>query len=283
MTVVNDLPATVTNAVVDRPRRAARFDTGAIVWTTGTLVGLMILWIVATDVLQLVPERVLPSPSAVAGKFVQVLVEPFAGATLGGHVLASLGRWLSGVLIAIVVGVPLGFILAWIPVVRAIVAPVFELLRYIPPFAWIPIAVLWMGANTSAQALVVFIAAFPAIVINSRLGVTQVDPLLVKAARTTGAGSARILASVVGPVAAASAFTGVRIGFGNGWMALVGAELIVGKQGLGNLILQGQVNLSTPIIIVGMICIAVVATVFDIILQRIQRLLFSWAPKNKGN
>jgi ABC-type nitrate/sulfonate/bicarbonate transport system permease component len=66
-------------------------------------------------------------------------------------------------------------------------------------------------------------------------------------------------------------------------MALVGAELVVGKQGLGNLILQGQANLSTPTIVVGMISIALVATLFDLVLQRLQRALFPWAPQNKGN
>jgi ABC-type nitrate/sulfonate/bicarbonate transport system permease component len=140
-----------------------------------------------------------------------------------------------------------------------------------------------MGANTSAQALVVFIAAFPAIVINSRLGVSQADPLMLKAARSLGASSMRTLISVVTPVAASASFTAIRIGFGNGWMALVGAELVVGKQGLGNLILQGQANLSTPTIVVGMISIALVATLFDLVLQRLQRVLFPWAPQNKGN
>lgn len=265
-----------------RPRRGAASPQAAI-WIASTLVALVLVWFLATAVFQLVPERILPSPLAVAERFATLLADPFAGATLIGHAAASLSRWLLGVLFAVLIGVPLGFLLAWIPVVRSIVAPVFELLRYIPPFAWIPIAVLWMGANTSAQALVVFIAAFPAIVINSRLGVSQADPLMLKAARSLGASSMRTLVSVVTPVAASASFTGIRIGFGNGWMALVGAELVVGKQGLGNLILQGQANLSTPTIVVGMISIALVATLFDLVLQRLQRVLFPWAPQNKGN
>jgi ABC-type nitrate/sulfonate/bicarbonate transport system permease component len=280
MTALETTPPSVSPI---RRRGPRRINPEAITWITSTLIMLVAIWFLATVVLQLVPERILPSPVSVATRFGELLVDPFAGTTLLGHTAASLGRWLLGVVFAVVIGVPLGFLLAWIPIVRSIVAPVFELLRYIPPFAWIPIAVLWMGANTSAQALVVFIAAFPAIVINSRLGVTQADPLMLKASRSLGAGSMRTLVSVVTPVAAAASFTGIRIGFGNGWMALVGAELVVGKQGLGNLILQGQANLSTPTIVVGMISIALVATLFDIILQRSQKLLFPWAPENKGN
>lgn len=273
---------TETRVQLLRARRVPR-DRSAIYWTTGTFAALLIVWLLSTSVLGLVPERILPSPVSVAEKFTNLLYTPFAGTTLIGHTAASLSRWLLGVFAAVAIGVPLGFTLAWIPAVRAVIAPIFELLRYIPPFAWIPIAVLWMGANTSAQALVVFIAAFPAIVINSRLGVTQADPLLLKASQTLGASSTRTLISVVAPIAAAVAFTGVRIGFGNGWMALVGAELVVGKQGLGNLILQGQANLSTATILVGMISIAIVATLFDVVLVRIQRRLFRWAPTSKGN
>lgn len=264
-------------------RDARRRNLAPFIWGGATLVGLVVIWYLATGALPLIPERVLPSPLAVAERFVTLIIDPFAGTTLLGHALASLTRWISGVAIAVVIGVPLGFLLAWIPMVRAVVAPAFELLRYIPPFAWIPIAVLWLGANTSAQALVVFVAAFPAIVINSRLGVTQADPLLIKASTVLGASPMRTLVSIVAPVAAPVAFTGIRIGFGNGWMALVGAELVVGKNGLGNMILQGQANLSTPTIVVGMIGIAIIATLFDGILQRLQRVLFRWAPRTSGD
>ena len=150
--------------------------------------------------------------------------------------------------------------------------PVFELLRYIPPFAWVPIAVLWFGASTTTQALVVFIAAFPACVINTQLGVSQVDPILRRAARTLGAGSLRRrCARVVLPVAAPTTFTGLRIAFSNGWMALVGAELVVGKQGLGFLISQGQINDSVATILVGIITIGVLGALIDVALQRLQR------------
>src|SRR6185369_7070039 len=127
--------------------------------------------------------------------------------------------------------------------------------RYIPPFAWVPIAVLWFGASTMTQALVVFIAAFPACVINAQLGIEQVDPILLRAGRMLGAGSLRSLVRIALPVAAPAIFTGMRIAFSNGWMALVGAELVVGKQGLGFLISQGQINDSASTILVGMITI----------------------------
>jgi ABC-type nitrate/sulfonate/bicarbonate transport system permease component len=233
-------------------------------------------WWLATAIPGLVPPRVLPSPLDVVIRFGALIAEPFSGATLLGHALVSLQRWGIDVLAAIALGLPVGIALAWLPPLRAVVTPAFELLRYIPPFAWVPIAVLWFGASTTTQAAIVFIAAFPACIINTQLAVSQVDPILARAARTLGAGSATTLARVVLPVAAPTIFTGLRIAFSNGWMALVGAELVVGKQGLGFLISQGQINDSAATILVGMTTIGVLGTVIDIVLQRGQGLLLPW-------
>jgi len=237
---------------------------------------LLFAWWLATAIPGFVPSRVLPSPLDVVARFAALIAEPFSGATLFGHALVSLQRWGIGVLLAIGLGLPLGVALAWLPPLRAVVTPAFELLRYIPPFAWVPIAVLWFGASTTTQAAIVFIAAFPACIINTQLAVSQIDPILVRAARTLGAGWATSLARVVLPVAAPTIFTGLRIAFSNGWMALVGAELVVGKQGLGFLISQGQINDSAATILVGMTTIGVLGTLIDLVLQRVQRIALPW-------
>lgn len=240
------------------------------------LVGLLLAWWLATAVPGLVPPRVLPSPADVVARFGSLIAEPFSGSTLAGHTLASLQRWILGVAVGILLGVPVGIVLGWLPPLRAVITPTFELLRYIPPFAWVPIAVLWLGASTTTQALIVFIAAFPACVINAQLGVSQVDGILVRAARTLGAGSGTMLRRVVLPAAAPSIFTGIRIAVSNGWMALVGAELVVGKEGLGFLISQGQINDSAATILVGMMTIGVLGFLIDAGLQRSQRVLLPW-------
>ena len=259
-------------------RSAVRSAREPVAWGAAAVGLLLLLWWLATAIPDLVPPRVLPSPIDVVLRFVALTAEPFSGATLLGHAVVSLERWGIGVLAAIALGLPLGIALAWLPPLRAVVTPGFELLRYIPPFAWVPIAVLWFGATTTTQAAIVFIAAFPACIINTQLAVAQVDPILARAARTLGAGSARTLAKVVLPVAAPTIFTGLRIAFSNGWMALVGAELVVGKQGLGFLISQGQINDSASTILVGMTTIGVLGTLIDAVLQRAQRLALPWRP-----
>nr|HET7857794.1 ABC transporter permease [Caldimonas sp.] len=268
------------SAVVRSDARAARAGTTRrpAAYGAAALATLVAVWWLATAIPGLVPTRVLPSPLDVVVRFAALIAEPFSGATLFGHALVSLQRWSIGVLAAIGLGVPLGIALAWLPPLRAVVTPPFELLRYIPPFAWVPIAVLWFGATTTTQAAIVFIAAFPACIINTQLAVSQVDAILVRAARTLGAGAATTLGRVVLPVAAPTVFTGLRIAFGNGWMALVGAELVVGKQGLGFLISQGQINDSAATILVGMTTIGVLGALIDLVLQRLQRVALPWRP-----
>jgi len=256
-------------------RRAATLSEPAL-YGALALGTLLCVWWLVTAIPGLVPPRVLPSPIDVVARGAALIAEPFSGSTLFGHAAVSLQRWLIGVGVAIAIGLPVGIVLAWLPPLRAVITPVFELLRYIPPFAWVPIAVLWFGASTLTQAAIVFIAAFPACVINTQLGVGQVDPILLRAARTLGAGSTTTLGRVVLPVAAPAVFTGLRIAFSNGWMALVGAELVVGKQGLGFLISQGQINDSAATIVVGMAAIGVLGVLIDLALQRAQRLLLPW-------
>lgn len=260
------------------PRRRPDPVRSATVYGSSALGVLLVLWWVATAIPDFIPPRVLPSPLDVVARFGSLLAEPFSGATLVGHAGVSLQRWGLGVLVALGLGLPVGIALAWLPPLRAVVTPTFELLRYIPPFAWVPIAVLWFGASTTTQALIVFIAAFPACIINTQLAVAQVDTILVRAARTLGAGSMTTLRSVVLPVAAPTIFTGLRIAFSNGWMALVGAELVVGKQGLGFLISQGQINDSAATILVGMISIGLLGFLIDAVLQRVQKLVLPWKP-----
>jgi len=262
-------------------RRAAK-SSGPLLWGAASLSVLLIAWFVATSRdFPLVPSRLLPAPAVLIERFYVLATTPFGGSDLFAHALASLGRWLIGVMSAIALGLPLGVAFAWLPPVRAAAMPVFELLRYIPPFAWVPIAVLWFGASTTTQAMVVFIAAFPACVINTQLGVSQVDPILVSASRTLGARSWTILRRVVLPVAAADAFTGIRIAVSNGWMALVGAELVVGKQGLGFLISQGQANDSVSTIFAGIISIGVLGVLIDLAVQKLQVFLLPWRTINR--
>jgi len=258
--------------------QSVRPSAGRITYGAASLGTVVVIWLLLTSVTGVIAPETFPSPIKLAERFFDMLRAPYSGETLLGHVLMSLTRWALGLLTAVVVGVPVGIALAWIPVVRAAVTPVFELLRYIPPFAWIPIAVLAFGASTEAQAAVVFVAAFPVCVINTQTSVSLVDPIFERAALTLGSKQLRTLRSVVLPDALPLIFTGVRTAMSNGWMALVGAELVVGKEGLGFLIAQGQINNSPATIVVGMVSIGMIGFLIDVVMQKVQRLVTPWNP-----
>lgn len=245
-----------------------------------TLAALALVWILSTSVFHIVEPRVLPSPFQVVSQFAWIISEPFSGLTLIGHILVSLERWGWGVFVAMIIGIPVGVFFAWTPLFRTFFNPIFELLHYIPPFAYIPLAVLWFGASTATQSMVVFVAAFPAFVINAQLGVSQVDKIYVDAARVFGAGPVATLRRVVIPAAAPSIYTGLRIAISNGWMALVGAELVVGKVGLGFMISQGQENASVSTMFVGIITIGCLGVLIDTLVQRSERRVLPWLRVN---
>jgi ABC-type nitrate/sulfonate/bicarbonate transport system permease component len=241
-----------------------------------SVVALFVVWFIAAVLTNRHHPGLVPTPMDVARTVVNLTAHPFGGHTLPMHALSSLGRWGLGFVFAAILGVPLGILFGAVPLVREAVSPIFEYLRYIPPFAWIPPAVLWLGSGQTSQALIVFIAAFPAIVISTQVGAAGVDPLLVRASRTLGAGVIRRLTQVITPVALPGILAGLRVAASNGWMALIAAELIGGRVGVGFLIAQGQDNGEINVVMAGMVAIAVTAAILDLIVIALSKRLTRW-------
>lgn len=256
-----------------RVDRNSWYDAG---FGVASVVMLFVVWAVAALITNHHHAGLVPTPVKVAKSFVNLSTNDFAGHTLLGHVLSSLSRWGLGFIVAVVVGAPLGIVFGSISLVREAASPIFEFLRYIPPFAWIPPAVLWFGSGQTSQALIVFIAAFPAIVISTQVGAANVDPALLRASRTLGAGVLRRLAQVITPIALPGIFAGVRVAASNGWMALIAAELIGGRVGVGFLIAQGEDNGAIDIVMVGMVAIAVTAAILDLVVIALSKRLTRW-------
>lgn len=236
-------------------------------------VAIAVWWVVAETLTQ--PDM-MAAPPAVARKLFDLVVEPFASSTLFGHAGASLRRWALGYLAAVLIGVPIGALVGWYGDARRAFTPIFETVRYIPPFAWIPLAILWFGPSLTAQALVVFVAAFPPIVINTQRAVSSIDSVTVHAARTLGASRLTTLLRVGLPSSSPAVVAGLRIAVSNGWMAIIGAELIVGQTGLGFLINAGRINGAPDLIVAGMITIGVVGVLMDRILVVATNPLVRW-------
>jgi ABC-type nitrate/sulfonate/bicarbonate transport system permease component len=212
----------------------------------------------------------LPAPWDVVVRCAQLVVEPFAGFTLFEHLLSSFQRFAMGFVIAVAVGIPLGLLMAWFPWVDRIVSPTFDAVRFVAPIAWVPFAALWFGTGIGGPVLIIFMGAFPPVLINTYRGAKQVDRKYIEASQMLGASAWRSMTEVLLPAAVPSIVAGLRISAGLGWQSLVGAELIVASSGVGYLMVKGQAAVSTATVMSGMAAIGVVGLLIDIALRRAQ-------------
>lgn len=226
-----------------------------------------------------VSELLLPSPQALTDALWRLLKRPYLGSSLFTHILSSLSVVLGGWLLAAFVGMPLGIAMAWWRRLRWTVFPIFQLVRPVPPLAWIPLAIIWLGIGVSARMSVVFVAALVPWVMNSMQAVVSVDPVLVQAARTLGADDRTILFRVVARTALPTLIAGARIALGNAWTTLIAAELLAASSGLGYVALNASRTLDTDILMVAMAVIGILGALLSFSMQIIARALAPWSRK----
>ncbi len=227
----------------------------------------------------LIPAYKLPSPLAIGqGLWDLVLVGMPPGHHLPNHLFYSLYRVAWGFFLAALLGVPLGLLLGWSRSLRQLVTPLVELVRPVPPLAWIPISILWFGIGIKSAAFIIFLGAFFPILLNTIAGVRSVNPTLAEAARTLGARQRDIVLKVLLPGSVPSIFVGLRIGLGIGWMTLVAAEFtgVRSGYGLGYMIMTARDIQRADEIMAGMGVIGVTGLMIDWGLRVLQRRLLPW-------
>jgi ABC-type nitrate/sulfonate/bicarbonate transport system permease component len=214
----------------------------------------------------------MPAPTNIAKTAAAMIVS----GELLYNLLASLRREATAFLFA-ATAIPLGMAMGWWRVVYDQVNPVMEILRPIPPLAWIPLSILWFGLGDEQNEFIIFLGMFFPILVNTVVGVKNIDPNLVRAARSLGAPERKVLWRVVLQGALPQIITGVRIGLGVGWMALVAAELVGANSGLGFLINDARSMLRTDTIAVGMLTIGIIGLVIDTAIRVLSRRLLPWS------
>lgn len=227
----------------------------------------------------IIPSYKLPSPlQAISGLRDLMTIGMPPGHLLPGHIVHSLQRVFWGYITAVVIAIPLGITMGWWQILNAALDPLMEILRPIPPLAWIPIAILWFGIGNQSAAFIIFLGAFFPILLNTVSGVRTIDPLLIEAARTLNASRRFIFLKVLLPGAFPSIFTGLRIGLGIGWMTLVAAEFTGVRQGygLGYMIMTARDIQRPDQIVAGMAVIGFIGLIIDGGLNKLERLFLNW-------
>jgi NitT/TauT family transport system permease protein/taurine transport system permease protein len=235
-----------------RVRPTRRFAVGA-----ATVAALLVLWAVLTMVTGTISTGRFPSPLQVWQSAKQLVTVGYADATLLEHSLHSLKLVLMGFLVAVAAGVPLGLLMGWSRRAEALINPVFLLIRPIPPLAWIPLAILWLGLGDAAKIMVIFFAAFVPSVINTFSGVRMIEPHFIEAARMLGTGRWRLMREVLVPAASPMMFTGLRLSLQASWTTLVAAELVGALAGLGRVLNVAQQDIYPAMVMVGMAAVGV--------------------------
>lgn len=223
-----------------------------------------------------VKPDIIPTPTAVFLRLCDITIHPISKAILPVHILVSLARVLSAFALASIFGVTFGILLGWYETFHDIVWPVFEIIRPIPPIAWIPLIILWCGIGETSKVIIVFIGALVPIVLNTFSGIRQVDPMLLKAAKSVGAGDVATMFEVVLPASLPSIVAGMKTALSTGWMCVLAAEMVVAKQGVGFLIIRGMDSGDSALILTGMIVIGVVSAAITAVLNRLEVKLCPW-------
>jgi taurine transport system permease protein len=241
-----------------------------------TILVLLLAWFVTTDVAGWIDRQRFPSPGDVLAAGSQIMTRGYAGGTLLTQALYSLRLVVLGFLVAVLTGVPVGVMMGLSRRFEALVNPAFLLIRPIPPLAWIPLAIVWLGLSDSAKVLVIWFAAFVPAVINAHAGVRNVDRTLVAAGRVHGASPSQIVWDVLIPGAMPMIFTGLRLSLQASWTTLVAAELVGALFGLGKVLSTAYRDIYPAMIAVGMIAVAVMGVFTTKMLEILEQRVIRW-------
>ncbi len=250
--------------------RAKRVD---LMLATISIVGALALWTLVGQA-GFVNKILLPSPNEVLNS----LIETTLDGSLWINLRASLLRVLEGFALGFCVAVPIGILMGNFRVFRGLVEPLVELVRPIPPIAVIPMAILWFGIGEISKVFIIAYGAFFPILVNTIAGFREVDPVLIRAARTLGANRWQVFRDVVLRSALPFIIVGARLGMGFAFIVLVAAELIASSEGLGFLINDARYNFRTDRVFLGMIVIGVLGFALNKILIEVERWLLRWRP-----
>ena len=234
-----------------------------------------------------VNPQVLPSPLAVVEKWIAYLlpVQPYAeGSKLawyfsGELIIDSLGsmyRVLVGFLVGAGLALPIGLAMGASARVYAWFNPLFQLLRPIPPIAYIPLSILWFGLGNPPAVFLIALGAFFPVLMNTIAGVRQVDGIYIRAARNLGAAGRTMFLRVILPAAVPYILSGVRIGIGTAFIVVIVSEMIAVNNGLGFRILEAREYFWSDKIIAGMITIGLWGLAIDVGMNRLNNYLLRW-------
>lgn len=232
------------------------------------------------SLLHLFTPIALPPPKAVWQAFVTLFTRGYGGHGVWMDIGFSVMRVAIGFGGAVVIGVPLGLLMARIGLIFRIIDPFLQFIRPVPPLAYIPLLVVWFGIGELPKIMLILVGTIPVIIIGTISGVKATPPLRLAVARTLGVSEGQIFRHVILPSALPEIFTAARVGIGVAWSCLVAAELIAADQGLGWLVQYAGQALQVAVVIAGIIIIGILGYIMELMIRLIERRAVPWRGKD---
>jgi ABC-type nitrate/sulfonate/bicarbonate transport system permease component len=223
---------------------------------------------------RVVPELFLPGPLDIVNAFGAYI----AKGSIWPDMWISGQELMYGFLLSIVIGLPLGILMGWYRRLNMALDPFVTFFYSIPRVALTPLLIIWFGIGINSKIAVVFLGAIFAIVINSAAGVKNLDPALIKAARSFGATDAQLFRTVVLPGSVPFILTGLRLGLGHALTGVVVGELVAAQAGVGLMMATAGATFQTSKVFVGLVIVATTGVLLTFILSRIEQRFQSWKP-----
>jgi|SRR5450830_4204 len=224
------------------------------------IVGGLLLWQLAS---MYTSPLFLPSVSLTWAAALELISD----GTLQQSILASSGRILAGWGAGVLIGVPLGIFMGRFELVRQLLDPYIEFFRFIPPIAFVTLAVIWLGPGELSKIALIFYTTVFIVTLNTIAGVQAVIPLRLRAASSLGASQWQILTTVILPSTVPFMVTGARIAMGNSFLTVVSAEIVSAREGLGALIWTARNFSRTEWVFVGIVTLGLLGYLFDRVLR----------------
>lgn len=244
-----------------------------VAWRSGLILALAVLWEISPRLGWTDPTFLPPLSEVLQAGWALAL-----NGQLWTHTSYSLARALGGLSLAVLYAIPLGLAIGWYQRLGHAVNPLIELLRNTAPLALLPVFLLLLGiGEVSKVSIVVYACSWP-LLLNTIVAVRQVDPLLVKSARTMGATPRQLFLKVILPSSVPTIFVGIRLASATSILVLVAAEMVGAKSGLGYLIIYAQYSFLIADMYFGIIAITLIGVVFNALLQVAERRLTAWKP-----
>lgn len=260
--------------MIQSPAEVKRRQRNKRVISLLSVIALLVLWYVVTVQLKIIPPLKFPSPPAILDTLSQVQT------TIVEHSAVTLARVLSSFIFGSLIGMVFGLIMSRFQIVYAILDPIIEAIRPIPPVALVPFFILWFGIGDFGQILLAGLGCFMVMVISTVEAVRNVPRIYLQAAQSLGASNSFIYRTIIIPAIVPELIAGWRVALALAFGLTIAAELMGAQSGLGFMIMVARRSLNTQTILLGIIIIGLEAALMDRLLSILTRRLTAWTERS---